>query len=462
MTRTKDLPAGTGSGSVRRGTSTRVDEAAARGRAARSRLARRALAEVALAPGRDPVARMASDEAGRLVELLPLRRERMGASPFAFYRGSAGLMAADLAAGPDSGLVVQACGDAHLANFGVFASPERRQLFDLNDFDETNPAPFEWDVKRLTTSAVLAARDLGLGSSAQGRVASAAAASYRKGMQRLAELGELDVWYRDIPAERIVELVRHTRERRRGQMLLRAATTRDSHQAARKLTTVVDGRRRFIDRPPLLERVVEDVRGHTTETLAAYVATLPVDRRMLLDRYEVLDVARKVVGVGSVGTRCYVALLEGQHPDDVLILQLKEAGPSVLEEFTGPSAFTHHGRRVVIGERLLQAQSDIFLGWTTGPDGRDYYWRQLRDMKYSVDLSHLDAESLELTAGVSGWALARAHAKSGDRIAIAGYLGGSRRADDAFVEFSVGYADQVERDHSAVVESSARRDRTDP
>ncbi len=365
---------------------------------------------------------------------------------------------------PRTGLTVQLCGDAHLANFGMYGSPERELLFDVNDFDETLPGPFEWDLKRLAASFVLACRNNGLGEDVARQTALAAARSYREHITAFAEMRELDVWYSHIVADDLLAMARSS------QMAMQAkkkdvdarmkiaektfakARTRDSLQAAGKLTEVVDGTRRIVDMPPLVMHL-EELEGveRTYHLFGQYKATLEDDRRQLLDRYELVDVARKVVGVGSVGTRCIIVLLVGRDVEDPLLLQVKEAGPSVLEAYLGKSRFTHSGHRVVAGQRLTQAASDIFLGWMTGkPAGRHFYWRQLRDMKGSVDTALLQAPGLEILATLCGWTLARGHARSGHRIAIASYLGVSDRFDRAIADFAKRYANQAEKDHAAV------------
>src|SRR5215210_1248844 len=428
-----------------------------RGRAARRLVARGSHAEWAPAPDRpDPVALLEAQARNRIQELLPIRYGRMMASPFAFLRGSAIVMAQDLAGTPKSGIQAQLCGDAHLLNFGAYASPERALLFDLNDFDETLPGPWEWDVKRLAASFVVAGRDNGFDAADCRNAARAVTATYRQRMTRFSEMGELEVWYSRVGEEEVSGLLSDANARKSSRKKLsknvRKARGRDSLQALSKLTEVVDGRRRIIDDPPLLVRIPEgdEIRGQVYAILESYKRTLQEDRRHLLERYRFVDAARKVVGVGSVGTRAYVVLLEGRDGDDPLFLQVKEAGTSVLERYVESNTYEHHGHRVVAGQRLMQAASDIFLGWFRGTEGRDFYWRQLKDMKGSAKVEDMSPDELVLYAGLCGWALARARARSGDRVQIAGYLGKSERFDRAIADFAQAYADQIERDHAAL------------
>ncbi|MEV7871870.1 DUF2252 domain-containing protein [Streptomyces sp. NPDC088124] len=375
----------------------------------------------------DPLAVLARQAARRVPELVPLRYERMAASPFAYLRGAAAVMAADLATQPDTELTVQLCGDAHLLNFGVFASPDRALLFDLDNFDETLPGPFEWDVKRLATSVAVAVLDQG-GSAADARDgARAAAGAYRRSMRRLARLRELDVWY-----ERI-----------------------DTAGLLAKLTDRAEGRHRISHDPPRLEPVGPLDRAMLRRIFIGYRSTLPEERRMLLDRFRFVDVARKVVGVGSVGTRCFVVRLEGRDAGDPLLLQIKEAERSVLEPHLRPSVYPHQGHRVVAGQRLLQAAGDIFLGWATGPEGHHFYWRGLRDMRGSAVIDGMPPALLRDYAKLCGRALARAHARSGDRIAIAHYLGGADTFDHAVAEFALRYTGRNRADHAALRASPA-------
>lgn len=407
----------------------------------------------------DPVDQLVEQGRCRLANLVPIRHGRMSTSAFAFYRGSAVVMAADLASQPNTGLTVQLCGDAHLANFGMFASPERTLLFDLNDFDETHPGPFEWDVKRMAASAVLIARSNGLRGSAQRALARRSAQAYREAMREFAEMSTLDVWYSRMDVSDLGNLASSMppdAALARVDRSIEGARRRTNLQAMAKLTTVVNGERRFVDDPPLLTRVgAEQAELLGVEAMAAYRDTLVSDRAALLDHFHVVDVARKVVGVGSVGTRCYVLLMQGVDGGDPLMLQIKEATASVLEPYTEPCAYGHHGARVVAGQRLMQAASDIFIGWTSATDAHgvehDSYVRQLRDMKFSPDLSALDVDSLGVYLHACGWTLARAHARSGDRLALSAYLGRSTKFEDAITTWAVSYADQAEADHEAMV-----------
>ena len=441
-----------------------VTQREAAGREARKRAPRtvhRAWQPAADRP--DPVELLRAQDENRMPDLVPIRWGRMSASPFAFYRGSAALMAADLAPLPRTDLTAQLCGDAHLANFGLYGSPERELLFDVNDFDETLPGPFEWDLKRLSTSFVLAARNNGFGEDVARLVALASVRSYREHMATYAQMRELDVWYSHVMADELLGMARAAAKRAGGpadkkrikvaEKMTAKARSRDSLQAAGKLTETVDGTRRIVEAPPVVMHFPEIEQAERTFHLFRdYKASLEDDRRELLERFEIVDVARKIVGVGSVGTLCLIVLLLGRDADDPLFLQVKQAAPSVLEPYLGRSRFTHAGHRVVAGQRLTQAASDIFLGWMTGkPGGRQFYWRQLRDMKGSIETETLLAPGLELLAVVCGWALARGHARSGHRIAISSYLGMSDRFDQAVADFAVSYADQAERDYEAVL-----------
>jgi uncharacterized protein (DUF2252 family) len=431
-----------------------------RGRAARRLVPRGSHAQWAPMSDRpDPVDLLEAQGRDRIPELLPIRYGRMMASPFAFLRGSAIVMAQDLAGTPKSGIQAQLCGDAHLLNFGAYASPERALLFDLNDFDETLPGPWEWDIKRLAASFVVAGRDNGFDTADCRNAARAVTASYRQRMTRFSEMGELEVWYTRIGEEEVRGLLTEAGAGKRTTKKLsknvRKTRGRDSLQALSKLTRVVDGRRIINDDPPLLVRIPEgdELRGQVYAILESYKRTLQEDRRHLLDRFRFVDAARKVVGVGSVGTRAYVVLLEGRDQDDPLFLQVKEAGASVLERYVESSPdehHEHHGHRVVAGQRLMQAASDIFLGWFRGTEGRDFYWRQLKDMKGSAKVESMSADELALYGRLCGWALARAHARSGDRVQIAAYLGKSERFDRSVADFAESYADQTERDHAAL------------
>ncbi|WP_314224023.1 DUF2252 domain-containing protein [Streptomyces zaehneri] len=422
---------------------------ARRGRDARKRVSRSAHALWVPSVDRpDPVAVLERQGRERLPELLPIRYGRMAASPSAFLRGSAALMAADLASQPHTGLTVQLCGDAHLLNFGLYASPERGLLFDLNDFDETFPGPFEWDVKRLAASVAVAARENGHPEPRVHRAALEAVAAYRTAMRRLSRLDELAVWYERIDAERLLPLLRAARRRGRAGDSLTRARRRTSLQALDKLTEVVDGRRRIIHDPPLLEPAGASDSAALRKIFSDYRSTLTEERRLLLDRYRFVDAARKVVGVGSVGTRCFIVLLAGRDTDDPLFLQIKEARASVLEEHLPSGPYVHPGHRVVAGQRLLQAAGDVFLGWMTGPQSRAFYWRQLRDLKNSGGVAGMSPADLAAYARLCGTALARAHARSGDRVAIAGYLGGADTFERAVADFALAYADRTAADHA--------------
>ncbi|MEU6842736.1 DUF2252 domain-containing protein [Streptomyces sp. NPDC046716] len=428
-------------------------ERAAQGRRARKSVPRSSHAPwIPSADRLDPVVVLERQGADRLADLLPIRYGRMAAGPFAFLRGAAAVMAGDLATGTHTGLTVQLCGDAHLLNFGLFASPERALLFDLNDFDETCPGPFEWDVKRLAASVAVAARDNGHSDKQAHQAARAGTAAYRTTMRRLAALGELAVWYERIDAQELLPLVRSARHRARAERTLAQATRRTSLQALARLTeTTPDGRRRIVHDPPLLEPAGISDAAAIRKMFGDYRSTLAEERRRLLDRYRFVDAARKVVGVGSVGTRCFIVLLAGRDADDPLFLQIKEATRSVVEEYVPQTgAALHPGHRVVSGQRLMQAAGDIFLGWMTGPQGRAFYWRQLRDMKGSADVAGMPPDELLAYARLCGTALARAHARSGDRIAIAAYLGGADTFDRAVASFALRYADQTARDHTAL------------
>ncbi|MBB4981580.1 MULTISPECIES: DUF2252 domain-containing protein [Streptomyces] len=426
-------------------------ERAARGKAARKRVPRADHGRwIPRSQRPDPLAVLEREALDRLPDLVPIRYARMSVSPFAFLRAAAGIMAADLGAERHTGLTVQLCGDAHLLNFGVYASPERTLLFDVNDFDETLPGPFEWDVKRLAASVMVAALQNGSSKPKAHRAALVAVESYRTNMRRLAGLGELEVWYERISADDILHVVRGA-DRARLTKRLAGARRRTSLQALAKLTEKdAAGNRHIVEDPPLLERVTDVDRVTLGKIFSDYRSSLAEERRVLLDRYHFIDAARKVVGVGSVGTRCFVLLLEGRDDGDPLMLQIKEAGRSALEPYLPPTAYPHQGRRVVSGQRLTQAASDIFLGWMTGPEQRHFYWRQLRDMKGSAEVESMSPATLRDYARLCGRALARAHARSGDRIAIAAYLGSSDVFDRAVADFALVYAGQNADDYAAL------------
>jgi uncharacterized protein (DUF2252 family) len=425
------------------------------GKARRAVVARSSHGHFEPAPDRaDPIAVLTAENRDRIASLVPVRWGRMLESPFAFLRGAAAVMAADLAGTPVTGIAVQACGDAHVANFGVFASPERILLFDVNDFDETGPGPFEWDLKRLATSAVVVARGAGIGADDAVAAARATVSSYRRHMRRYAAMSVLDVWYSRVDADAAVRALGSVPGGSFKTALARARR-HTSRAALPKLTELTDdGARRIIDHPPLVTHDVgADEKDAVAALFASYRASLDDDRRFLVDRFTLVDVARKVVGVGSVGTRCFIALLTSDVGEP-LFLQVKEAEPSVLAPAPPESttAGGGEGRRVVDGQRLMQAASDIFLG-SASWRGRDYYVRQLRDMKGVVNVSNLDADSLVRYVELCGWTLARAHARAGRAAAIAGYLGGAPVFDDAVARFAVAYADQTERDHALLVEA---------
>jgi uncharacterized protein (DUF2252 family) len=446
------------------------------GRAARKRVSRRAQGDWEPGPDRvGPLEILAEQDKTRVPELVPVRYGRMLASAFTFYRGAAAIMAADLGSTPDSGLQVQLCGDAHLSNFGVFQAPDRRLVFDINDFDETLPGPFEWDVKRLAASVAIGARDRGF-SAAEGEAAVlGSATAYHTAMSSFAAMKELDVWYARLDIDEFLQRWGSQMgkdARRRLDKNLAKARNKDSLRALEKLTERRDGELRIASRPPLLVPVEElavregaDPKAITAvmrRLLDQYRDTLDDQARVLADRYRFVDAAHKVVGVGSVGTRAWIALLFGHDENDPLFLQIKEAGPSVLEPFAGASTFEQHGRRVVAGQRLTQAASDVLLGWLTaeGLDGkkRDFYVRQLWDGKGSADIEAMDPATMVSYARLCGWTLARAHARTGDRRAIAAYLGKGDRFDCAIVEFSQAYADQNEADYALLIEAQRSGD----
>ena len=445
-------------------------EHAASGKAARAEVSRSAHGEIDFDPARDPIGLLEEQGLTRVPELVPIRYGRMLTSPFAFYRGGALIMAADLARSPSSGLVVQLCGDAHLSNFGVFGSPERELVFDINDFDETAPGPWEWDVKRLAASFAVAGREIGFSAKERRAVVLATVGAYREAMSAFAEMHNLEVWYARLPAERaLAEFTAGVDPKRvkKTQALLEKSRTKDSMQAFEKLTRRVDGEPRIISDPPLivpLDELIDAKRERTSverelrTVLDSYRDTLATDRRHLLEQFRFADVARKVVGVGSVGTRAWIALFLGADDRDPLFLQIKEAEASVLERFVGKSQHGNSGERVVAGQRLMQATSDIFIGWThvsSGLDGRprDFYVRQLKDWKGSFVVESAVPAGAAGYGKACGWTLARAHARSGDRVAIAAYLGKSDTFDKALATFAETYADQNERDYQALKEA---------
>ncbi|HTW02988.1 MAG TPA: DUF2252 domain-containing protein [Streptosporangiaceae bacterium] len=416
----------------------------------------------------DPIALLEEQAESRVPELVPVRYGRMMVSPFTYFRGAALPMASDLASTPVSGLAVQACGDAHLSNFGVFGSAERRLIFDVNDFDETQPGPWEWDVKRLAASLEVAARGNGFSQKKRRAIVAAMVARYRMAMREFAGMTDLNVWYSIADVEQFRQQgasLLKARQRKQVDKGMSKARTSDSMRAVGKLTRMVDGRPRIISDPPLLvpidQLIPEEMDRKSFESLitgliTGYQRTLETDRRYLLEQYEYADMAHKVVGVGSVGTRCWIVLMRGRDNNDPLFLQVKEAQESVLSRYVGTSRFANQGQRVVAGQRLMQASSDIFLGWQRNEAGldsrsRDFYVRQLRDWKFSMDIETMVPRGMRLYGQMCGWTLARAHARSGDRIAIAAYLGGSDAFDQAIAEFAVAYADQNERDYEELL-----------
>lgn len=449
------------------GSSLSVQERRELGRSWRSSLPRSHLADFAGANGRaDPVTLLQSQAASRIAELVPIRYGRMLASPWAFFRGAASIMAADLAPVPYTGINVQLCGDAHLSNFGLFGSPERTLVFDINDFDETLPGPWEWDVKRLAASLAVAARTNGSSRADSERVVRACAQAYREKMLALASMRELDVWYAQ---NRIDDTLLASVKPKAAQSIRQAADharSRDSTQALSKLTRVIDGRRQLVSDPPLLVPIEELVGeaeaigyGQTMAALIdAYQQTLNVSVQRLARRYRYTGMARKVVGVGSVGLRSWVVLTVGRDEDDPLVLQVKEAQPSVLEHYLLASQYANAAQRVVIGQRLMQASGDILLGWlhTIGPDGHegDYFVRQLRDWKGSATIEAMSPQLMTDYGRSCGEVLARTHARTGDRIAIAGYLGRGEAADIAFTRFALAYADRNQRDYELLREAA--------
>jgi uncharacterized protein (DUF2252 family) len=425
-----------------------VDARLAAGRAARTRATRTGHGGWTPPPDRqDPVAILEVQAADRIKDLVPIRHARMSVSPFTFYRGAAAIMAADLATTPSSGITAQLCGDAHLSNFGVYAAPDRRLVFDVNDFDETHPGPWEWDLKRLGASIIVAARGIGYSRTGARDLVLAAMRGYRVRMLDLSRSSDLDAWYARIEVESMIDETIKRALRKRLEGLMALATETDSIHNFRRLTAVDGGERRFLSHPPLLVRTTDPDEAHLLhKAMAGYPASLRDDQKQLYGRYRVVDTAVKVVGVGSVGLAAYAVLLQGRDDDDPLFLQLKEARASVLAPFTEGRVFAQHGHRVVAGQRLMQAASDIFLGWVTDALGRDLYVRQLADMKWSMDVSQSRRSGLTLYLKTCGEALAIAHARSGDRLAMAGYLGTGDSFDRAIADFSEAYAAQNDED----------------
>ena len=447
-----------------------VAERAARGKAARAEVPRESHAMLDVPSDRpDPVSLLEEQSAGRVPDLVPVRYGRMMVSPFTYFRGAALPMASDLADTPATGLPVQACGDAHLSNFGIFASPERRLVFDVNDFDETVPGPWEWDVKRLAASLEVAARQNGFSGKQRRAITAGAAQQYRLAMRQFASMSDLDVWYAAADMDDFRRRFKGRLSSRQRKLVgkgLAKARTRDSTQEVGKLTRMVDGRPRIVSDPPLIVPIEElaanrradrkFIESELSDLIGKYRRTLETDRRYLLDQFEFADLAHKVVGVGSVGTRCWIVLMLGRNIRDPLFLQVKEASESVLSRYVGASRYSNQGQRVVAGQRLMQAYSDIFLGWQRTEAGldeqtRDFYVRQLRDWKFSIDIDTLIPSGMVMYGQLCAWTLARAHARSGDRIAIASYLGGSEVFDKAIAQFAGAYADLNERDYDSLV-----------
>ena len=446
-------------------------ERAARGKATRAEVTRSSHGEWQPAATRpDPIDILETQARDRVPELVPIRYGRMLVSPFTFYRGAAAIMAADLSDGPRTALYTQLCGDAHLMNFGTYAAPDRRMVFGINDFDETLPGPFEWDIKRLVASFAIAGRDRGFASKVRASINRDVARGYREAIAGFAGMRNLDVWYARLDIEQLVKDIQSRMSPvalERMEQNIEKARTKDSLKAFAKLTHLVDGEARITSDPPLIVPIDELIAGGSPASILetmqnlirSYRRSLAGDRRKLLERFRYVDMARKVVGVGSVGTRAYIILMLGRDIDDPLFLQAKEAQASVLEPYLGKSAFVNHGQRVVEGQRLMQAESDILLGWlrTVGIDSesRDFYFRQLWDAKGAANVEIMDPPVLATYARLCGWTLAKAHARSGDAIAIAAYLGTSTSFDDAMAAFAEAYADQNELDYASLVEAVA-------
>jgi uncharacterized protein (DUF2252 family) len=400
---------------------------------------------------RDPIDLLEESNRYRLPNLVPVRYGRMLRSPFTFLRGSAGLMAHDLATTPTTGIEVQACGDCHLLNFGLFATPERNLIFDINDFDETLPAPWEWDVKRLAISFVVASRDNRHSEKAAEAIAVACVRAYRERLRKLSKLSPLNVWYDRLDAQTIIDMAPSAEIKKFREQVVAKAKVRVGDYLYPKISSEVAGRRRLIDQPPILYHSDEkDFLQRARQALQDYRLSLPHERRVLFDRYRLEDIAIKAVGIGSVGTYCFVGLFFSAE-NNPLLLQFKEACPSVLAPYAGKSSYENQGQRVVTGQRLMQSSSDIFLGWTRGDNGRDYFVRQLRDMKMSAPIEGISTARMKLYAEWCGLTLARAHAKSGDAALISGYLGKSDTFDQALGQFAMAYADQNAKDYAALL-----------
>jgi uncharacterized protein (DUF2252 family) len=443
-----------------------VEDRVEQGRAVRKRVPRSSHGDWRPSPSRrDPVEILEEQSATRIPELVPIRYGRMASSPFAFYRGAAAVMAEDLAADESTGIAAQICGDAHLLNFGIYKSPERRLVFDLNDFDETLPGPWEWDLKRLVASLVIAGQENGYTEDEIVAITRDTVGSYRTSMSTFATMDNLALWYSHLEVEQLMEAWRSRIApgfARKAEKRTAKFASRDNLQAFQRLTEQTEDGPRFRSQPPLVVRADElpelagiDVHAQAMRVLGDYLLSLSEDRRHLASTYRYVDLARKVVGVGSVGTRAWIVLMLGHDEHDPLVLQVKQAQESVLERHLGASGFDGHGHRVVVGQRLMQASSDIFLGWYHGHgmDGqpRDFYVRQLRDGKGGIDTSTITANQMRVYGEVCAWTLARAHARSGDRVAIASYCGTSRRLDDALTQFAFAYAEQNRQDHAALV-----------
>jgi len=443
-----------------------VEERTTQGKSLRKQVPRRSHGEWTPATDRpDPLSLLQAQDEGRLEHLLPIKYGRMVASPFAFLRGSAVVMASDLAGTPVTGLDAALCGDAHLSNFGIFATPERNLVFDLNDFDEVFIGPWEWDLKRLAASAVVAGRQNGFKEDDNRKLAELVARAYREAMNRFSNSPILDVWYFHVETKKILALLEsyYQKAAKDTAKIIKKARKKTQAHTLEKLTQVVAGKRQFINNPPLLVRLsdllTEEQKSQVKEqdikkAWFEYLNSLAQERRVLLSRFRMADAALRVGGVGSVGTRCSILLLEGSTQQDAIILQQKEAGPSVLEAYLPRRDYSSYAQRVVIGQRMMQAASDIFLGWNQSPmSTRQYYWRQLKDMKGSVDVTTLDERGLGAYLAVCSLCLARAHARTGDPVAITGYLGNGDVFDQAISKFAFAYADQTERDHQALVEA---------
>jgi uncharacterized protein (DUF2252 family) len=432
-----------------------VQERMAMGKALRDRVGRGEHAKWKVTAHRpEVIALLKKSDAGRVETLLPIRYGRMRQSPFAFYRGAAMLMAADLSGTPSTKVRVQACGDCHLLNFGGFGAPDRRLVFDINDFDETLPAPWEWDVKRLAASVMLAGRFIGAKESQCEDAARATVASYRTHIREFATMRALDTWYSRLDAEVFIDEAKDAEDKEYWRKLEDAAMKQIAEYIFPKITVNLHGQRKIKDRPPLVvhPKEIATIDKRVRKMFAQYRLTLGEERRVILDRYAIVDIARKVVGVGSVGTRCDVALLMAGE-DDPLFLQFKEARESVLAEYAGPSRYKNQGERVVTGQRMLQSASDVFLGWTQDAEGRFYYFRQLRDMKMKFDLESMTKSEWMEYVEICGWTLARAHARTGDAAKIGGYLGKNDAFDEAVAEFAASYADQTEKDYETLVKA---------